>query len=141
MTRKRMLPHTITLFNYIGDNENGNEYAVTIIKNVMCMPAIGTTFTTKGDNSNDYADLYIFENNSIAYDIYGNMKTYLPAAQWNELKDKTGFWTLNERDYFVKGIFNEESNPAEIEGAIVINSYNHFDMGTLRMRHWEINGR
>lgn len=135
--RNGMLAHTVTLFNY--DDEN-NQYYTAIINNVLCMPTIGTAFTTKGDNSSDSADLYIFEEQSVAVDKNGNKMSYIPFSKWNALEDKTGFWTLKERDYFAKGIINNVENPAESEEAIMINSFRHFDIGTKRMRHWEIYG-
>ena len=165
MARHRMLPHTITLFNFVGEDENyKSSYMVTILKNVHCVLHKGSVFSTIGTKPNDKADLYIFENYVIATDKDGNKKQYIPPDKWDECTHKERYWTLHDdgTDIFVKGICSsnnivdsfynaivtnngdrlvwkhEDVNPAQIENSICIKGVVHYDIGRPRMRHWEV---
>lgn len=142
MANKRMLPHTITLFNFVDEIDYKPVYEITILKNVMCNITQGITPSTRERNPNDFADLYIFTKNVEATDINGNLKTYIPLEQWNECEDKSFYWTINTegKDFFAKGIYLDVDDPTEILDATEINSALYLDVGSPRMWHWEING-
>lgn len=163
-----MLPHTITLFNFVGENEDTyrGDYEITILKNVMCIPKDAATLSTQGVKPNNHADLYLFDKTVVATDLAGNEKTYLPYEKWDKIDDKNRFWTLhsNGTDMFAKGLYSSgynilESNayksivtksgnrlvwkhhdivPENIDTALRILSAIHYDIGSQRMRHWEI---
>lgn len=141
MPNKRLIPHTITLFNFAGENDNyESDYLVTILRNVMCMPHKGSVFSTMGTNSNNSADLYIFERGVIATDKNGNTRQYLPPNEWNECEDKSQYWTIHDNgtDCFIENECQDDTPPEE---ALYINGVVHYNMGTPRMRHWEVYAR
>lgn len=142
MASKRMLPHTITLFNFVDEIDFKPVYEITILKNVMCNIRQGIAPSTRDRNPNDSADLYIFDKNVEATDINGNPKVFMPLEQWNNCEDKGSYWTISTegRDMFAKGIYLDKVDPTEISEATEINSALHLDAGSTRMWHWEING-
>ena len=109
-----MTPHTITLFNFVGENENTyqGDFEITILKNVMCIPQEGAVLSTTGTAANNNADLYIFKRNVIATDTNGNVKRYIPPDKWDESEHKERYWTLHDNgtDVFVKGVYSTSVN-------------------------------
>ena len=109
-----MLPHTVTLFNFVGENEGTyqGDYEITILKNVMCIPKDGAVLSTTGTTADNDADLYIFKRNVIATDINGNAKRYISPDKWDESQHKEKYWTLHDNgtDIFIKGLYSASMN-------------------------------
>lgn len=142
MARYRMLPDTVTLFNYLGEKDLTAEYAVTILKNVYCDVEYGAKSTAKGTVPENAAMLYIFDTKVLAESVNGKPKAYLPYNEWNNAEDKKDYWSLNpeNKDFFVKGRTNT-NNPLNSDiDAYKVGSVHIYKHGTSRMWHKEIIG-
>ena len=144
MPSRRMLPDTVTLFNYIGEVNMVAEYLVTIFTNVFCDTSYGDKASIQGGVSNNAARLYIFDMQSCAYSMDGKKKKFVPFSEWEELADKSLYWTIREdnKDYFAVGKHCVSSLKQSLEGAqpFPITKARRYNIGTPRMRHWEIDG-
>ncbi len=142
MALSKILNDTITLFNYIGEDADGNpNYQKTYFNNVYFKPIEGMTPTVKGDDSSSSANLFIFDCVSKARGIMNREKTFCDYSLWEIKSESDKYWTLSPdgKDYVVQGHIKESIDPANIAGAMVINSFIHYNMGLKRHHHWEIN--
>lgn len=138
MASKRACPHTITLFNFVGEDENGNaSYAAAVLKNVHCHINEGVG---SGDVSNDDTRVHIFD------DCVDSEKDFLPHDEWLALPDdaKARYWTLcpNGKDYFAlgnKALFGTMLPQDCTLFRIILVSRRK--MGSRRMHHWRIEAR
>lgn len=142
MANNRMLSDIITLYNYIGERDMVAQYAVTILYNVFCDTNFGASATMQGKTPQDAARLYVFDSKVCAASIGGSKKQFLPFEEWNELEDKSDFWTFNEneKDFFVLGFSNCENPKENAKPTYAISKAHYFKKGTSRMWHWEIDG-
>lgn len=139
MPSKSMVPHTVTIFNSIGEIDGKEKYVKTILRNVQCDENFGVNQSLRGHNSDDTAALYIFDSNVKAQSVEGFEKSYITPAQWVKEFFKEPYWTLSENDYFILGESTAE-DPRDI-GAFKIDGIHRYNMGTHRMRHFEVYGR
>lgn len=144
MPSRRMLPDTVTLFNYIGEADMVAEYSVTIFNNVFCDTSYGDKASIQGGVPNNAARLYIFDMQSCAYSVDGKRKTFVPFSEWEKLTDKSLYWTIREdnKDYFAVGKHCVSLLKQGFAGTqpFSIMKARHYNIGTPRMRHWEIDG-
>lgn len=138
MASKRVCPHTITLFNFVGEDENGNSsYVACVLKNVHCHINEGVG---SDGVANDDTRVHIFD------DCVESEKTFLPHNEWLALPDdaKAHFWTLcpNGKDYFAYGskALNGTMLPQECTLFRII-LVSRRKMGSRRMHHWRIEAR
>lgn len=142
MLSKKILNKTITLFNYLGENSNGEaKYSVTYISKVAIEKTTGTRRQEYSSVADDKAVLFIFDKHSFAYDKYGYPKAYLPYEEWKESNSKEAFWTVREekKDFWVEGIVRDDE-PKKKFNSLRIQRAVHYDEGSKRMHHWEIDG-
>lgn len=140
MAGRRMLPDTVTLYNYAGEDQDGRAtYAVTLLRNVYCSEQFGTDYDKEGKTSANKAMLYIFDANSVAESADGAPKSYLPYSEWINSDSKESFWTLSDQgdDYFVNGLHNS-NRPQDIRNSHKIVSVSRFKAGQRRMWHWTV---
>lgn len=120
------------------------EYSVTILSNVMCDMSCGDKASIQGGVSNNAARLYIFDMQSCTYSVDGKKKKFVPFSEWEKLTDKSLYWTIREdnKDYFAVGKHCVSSPNQCIDEAqpFSVMKARHYNMGTPRMRHWEIDG-
>lgn len=134
MPSRRMLPDTVTLFNYVGEVNDVATYQKAIIKNCYCPINEGAVATGNGTAPSDRATLYIFDRGSVVTDENGNKLAYKPREEWDALQNKAGFWTLHQgptKDYFIKS-----GDPEKMS----VTGFNHLTGGTPRMWHFEVKG-
>lgn len=143
MTGKRMLPHTVTLYNYVGEDTDGKaSYVVTVLRNVYCTAQTGTDFDREGKKSTNKAQLYIFDANSVAESSDGFPKKYLPYSEWLASNHKELYWTLSDQgdDYFAQREI-VITRPQDIPCAFRIVNTKRYEAGQRRMWHWTVTGR
>lgn len=137
MPSPRMLPDTVNLFNYVGEVDDVATYQKAIITKCYCSIHDGATPTGNGTAPGNGVTLYIFDRDSRVTNEDGNVLSFIPSEEWDELEDKSGYWTLRDgptRDYFIKsGKFHD---PRQIP----IIGYAHLTGGTPRMWHYEVQG-
>lgn len=142
MAKYKILPDTVTLFNYLGEKDLNAEYAVTILKNVYCDTEFGVRSSTKGTVPENAAMLYIFDTKVYAESLSGKQKPFLPYDEWAKVENKEDCWSLNpeNKDFFINGVVSAD-NPqnADIE-AYKISKIHTYKNGTSRMWHREIVG-
>lgn len=67
------------------------------------------------------------------------IKTYIPASEYKMLDDISGYWTLQNDDYVIKGISDKEiEKQSELINAIKITSFADNRFGG--QPHWRIGG-
>lgn len=140
MASRRMLNHSVVLYNYVGEINDEASYQATIIDYCFCPSISGSS---QGVNSNDSATLYVFDAKSIAKSPAGEVRSYLPYDVWLSLStaEKAKYWTLSDRftDYFHKG--SEVIDVRQpVSSKFRIARFQRFDSGTKRMWHWEVFG-
>lgn len=133
MATKRMLPDTVTVFNYMGEFNDVAKWQKTVIEHCYCPVTIGANENMQGHVKGDSARLYIFDANSVAMSEHGQKRTFLPFDEWKYLDDKTPYWTISDKgtDYFYK-----DGCPVKFK----IKRFAHKVAGTRRMWHFEVDG-
>ena len=99
MASNKVLPHVITVFNYVGKDEIGKpKYQATLLT--------GTYFrehrAVNGiSDPNDYAVAHIFDFGTRASDG----RRFVDRFEWDEMADHSGAWTLRDdgKDYVAEG--------------------------------------
>lgn len=142
MASKKMLPDTVTLYNYIGESDMIAQYSITVLTNVFCDTGYGASATQQGKAPQDTARLFIFDGKVRAESIGGAKKQFLPFDEWEKSNSKKDFWTLNEseKDFFVEGISEYPTPQENHKTAYAISKAHYYKKGTSRMWHWEIDG-
>lgn len=143
MASNRMLPDTVTLYNYIGEKNMIAQYSVTVLANVFCDTDYGAAASQQGKTPQDNARLYVFDSKIRATSLSGVKKQFLPFDIWQTTNDKNSFWTFNEneKDFFVEGVSEYRTPQENAKHAYAITKAHYFKKGTSRMWHWEIDGR
>ncbi len=141
MPSKRVLNKTITLFNFLGEDQFGQaQYSVTYLENVAVEKIAGAKRSSYSSISDDSVVLYVFPNSLLSYDKNGYKKAFMPYKLWKESNSKEAFWTFreNQKDFFINGVYRDGDAKKNYE-AFKIQKVAYFDEGTRRMHHWEIN--
>lgn len=134
MATKRMLPHTVTLYNYIGEVDDRAHYQPTVIRHCYAPLKVGVVASNPGRRSSDSGDLYIFDGRSKAYSPDGSARTYLPHDKWMASEEKDKYWTLSDdgKDFY---------KVTDRDDEVSIRSFSHKVAGTKRMFHFEVRGK
>lgn len=135
MPSPRMLPDTVKLYNYVGENGDAAVYLTATIKNCRCIVQRKTSVSTKGSSPSDGVNLYIFQHGSTVTDTDGNSLTYVPYQDWDRLADKSKCWTLHSGNA-CKDYFTVNGEPAKI----AITGFVRRFVGSPRMWHFEVSG-
>lgn len=165
MGTKRVCPHTITLFNFTGEDENGNaRYNPVLLQWVHVFKKEGINAANSAD---DAPHVHIFDDTVIAsppdnvtldrslFDLspdtlslaletpHGEVP-YVPYSEWKDTAHQEQYWTLNPegRDYFAVGDYRSAGNTLPTAVPLFrITDIERHDMGTPRMWHWRIEAR
>lgn len=133
MASRRMLPDTVTIFNYIGEVDDVAKYQATQIKYCYCPMVDGVMADKKGKKTKDSITLYIFDSTSKCMDMDGAIRQFLPCHLWRLLstEDKAQYWTIgdNGKDYVIKNGHTEK---------LYFQSYSHHVNGSRKMWHFEV---
>ena len=130
MASRRMLPHTVRLFNYIGEVDDVAEYQESIIRFCYCTWIEGAS---SASSPSDSAKLYVFDANSIVTSPGGTRRTFVPPEEWSDCCGKAMHYTFsdNGNDYF----------QMETGEKFLIRHYRHMKAGSKRMWHFEVEGK
>lgn len=143
MASKRVCPHTITLFNYMGEDAEGKaQYSQTLLQFVHFRDGQGVN---SGDTPADSTRLHIFDDTVLSE------KGFMPYTEWVALpsEEKPVYWTISVAgaegggtDYFAVGDHrsNSMSLPTVKELFRITDVIRHA-MGRRRMWHWRIEAR
>lgn len=114
---------TVTIFNRLGEDENGNaQYKPCIFRNVYIESKHASNPVYSGERNNDNFRLYLFTD-----------RGYLPREQF--LASPGNHWTLEPGDLLARGIHKEiPKNPFRINTINVFYARDKF-------HHWEVSGR
>lgn len=160
MPTRRMVPHTVTLFNRSGNNPDGSpSFVVTVLGNVHFRENTGvggmynpadhavvhifddTVVATPGDGT--VLDRSVYE--SLSEDLYeracdtpSGEKPYLPEKEWDAAENKEQYWTLHSKgnDYIVYG--DASFTPFDSSVARRIVNVKRNNAGTRRMHSWKV---
>ena len=132
MSRRRILPDTVTLRNYVGEVDDEAVYQETILTGCYCIVKSGVNHNSFGRKENRSGKLYIFDTDTKAASSTGTARSYVPYDVWITLADKSAYWTLSELglDYFKKAGAPE----------LRVVKFSHLVNGTKRMHHFEVDG-
>lgn len=162
---KRMVPHSITLYNFLGEDEDGHaRYNNTFLDCVHVNLNEGVNATNSAD---DNVHVHIFDDLVVAlplpeitldrslfnlspFNLQRAMETpagekpFVPYDEWKTVSEKEQYWTLNPDggDYFAVGDHRQSgrSLPENLTLYKIIKVA-HFAMGSRRMHHWRIEAR
>ena len=134
-----MTPHNVTLFNWAGEDDNGNAvYQKTTLTKVYTRMKQGVAFgngnSGTAPNEQDELIVYVFDESSKT-----GSKTYIHHTKWNAESDKTPFWTVRDdgKDLLVIGICDQETPPTN-EQTFKATRATRREAGNKRMWHWEV---
>lgn len=139
MATKRMCPHRITLFNFLGEDQEGNaQFSSVLLMNVHVNRKDGVNAT---NSAADAPHVHIFDDLAES----SPEKTFLPFDEWKALSgERDQYWTLNPEggDYFAVGDHRTADGrlPDGVAVYKIINVARR-DVGKSRMWHWRIEGR
>lgn len=130
MASRRVLPHTVHLFNYIGEVNDEAQFQESVIRFCYCSWNEGSGSSKAPSDS---AKLYVFDANSIIEDAAGNRRTYISPEAWRMCADKSNHFTFsdNGNDYF-------QIDDGE---KFSIRKCSHKVAGSRRMWHHEVEGK
>lgn len=134
MASRRILKHTVRLYNYTGEVDDKATYQETVLRYCYCPTNDGISNGLHAQRPSESARLYVFDYKTVAESTEGQRRSYLPYAQWVQLEDKSAYWTLNDSgdDFFIKQGSTDKHE---------ITTFSHKDIGTRRMWHFEVNAR
>lgn len=139
-SRRLIFSDTVTLFNYLGEENGTAKYAKAILRNVKFEKQIGKSAGGNGRNPDNSATLYFFDKIAAVSDVDGKCKTYLRPDVFVKADNPYPFFTFrNGNDYVVEGICLEETPKNAIAYRITLAS--RFESGTRRMHHWRCDCR
>jgi len=133
-----MLADSATLYNYIGEDEDGNaSYIRTVLTPCRAVLTVGTLM----DRENDNISVYVFD----AYTLATNgstRKSYCDPRAFDTLADKTANWTLRDdgKDWIANGICTDTQPPTD-GTAFAIRTIKRNQIGGHDMWHWKVTGR
>lgn len=134
MASKRMLPHSVVIRNYTGENESGEaQYLVANLSFVYTETLRKVSRNGVGLNPADQIRLFVFDTDSVVLGDDETRKTYVKPRVWDEMTDaqRAAAWTLHDGHDRID--FDGET--------YTVSSVERYDAGPLRMRHWEVYGR
>lgn len=165
MATRKMCPHCITLYNYLGEDANGRAlYNCTLLNNVHVYEGEGVNATNSAD---DNPHVHIFEDMVEAYplpDVIINkslynlspynltramatpeeQKPFVPYDEWKDTAEKEQYWTLNPEggDYFAVGDHRQSGRSLPTNLTLFrVTNIAHRHIGSRRMHHWRIEAR
>ena len=114
MATKRMLPHTITVFTDIGEDERYHTtYSKQVYRNVYCE---GITNAYSGERPTNPVTIYLFD------DATTNMANFNPKG--------------NGKEYVV--FYDDQTSTSPPSAALNIRRVLRRQNGSRRMWHWEV---
>ena len=134
MASRRMLADTVELYNYLGEIDDEATYQKTILRHCYCPTNQGVGRGNQGKIPNDTATLYIFDAGTVAEAEDGSRRSYIPYSEWEDLPDRSRYWTLDDSgdDFFRKSGSEEKFRIAGVSRR---------KAGTRRMWHFEVSAR
>lgn len=106
MPGSRMLPHTCTLRNYVGESDGRAAYQDSILSGVKCEPISKSARSQTGADPLDRIRLFIFDLGSRVTSENGVSRTFVSPDIWNTLstEERLGAWTAaDDKDRIVFG--------------------------------------
>lgn len=135
LSKKLIFNDTVTMFNYLGEENGVAKYAKAILYNVKFEKHIGKSKGGNGKSPDCSATLYFFDRVARVNDIGGKCKTYLRPDTYAKTDNPYPFFTFRSgNDYIVEGICYADT-PKLVE-AYRITIASRFEAGTKRMHHW-----
>lgn len=134
MASKRMLPHSIVVRNYTGEDVSGEaQYLAANLSFVYVETLRKVSRSGVGLNPDDQIRLFVFDAESIVSGEDGTKKTYVNPREWDLMSNaqRESAWTLHDGHDLID--YGGESYK--------ISSIERYDAGPMRMRHWEVYGR
>ena len=135
---KTMLVDSATLYNFLGEDENG----VAVYQRTYFSPCrVVLTTGTRLDKENDNISVYIFDAETAATDGTDAV-TYCERSAFDELIDQSENWTLRDdgKDWIAKGIRSETAPPFD-GTAYAIRTVKRYAIGSDAIHHWKVTGR
>lgn len=128
----------ITLFNFLGEDEDGNaRYARAMIERVHVYANDGVG---SGDVPSDETRVHIFDDTARC------AKPFLSHSEWKQLPDdqKRKFWTLSPEgtDYIAIGYAGANGCALPTDCTLYrIVRVGRREIGSARMHHWRVEAR
>ena len=115
---------TVTIFNRLGEDENGEAlYKPCVFRNVRIETKTASNPVNSGERDNDNFHLFLFTDDG-----------YLPPEEFTE-ETQHGHWTLAPGDLLAEGICTEPpARPYRINTVVPCYAGDRF-------HHWEVKGR
>lgn len=133
-----MLPDSATLYNYLGEDDDGNAvYQRTCFSPCRVVLTVGAVMEKEDDNIR----AYLFDQKTAATDGT-NARRYCDPRVFETLGDKSAHWTFRDdgRDVIAKGVCESEQPPDD-GTAFALRTIKRNQIGSPRMWHWKVTGR
>ena len=129
----------LTIYNrYIDAATRSEKWSRSQVKGVAWENRrAATKLATGGTVKDNNATIYIPK----ARDAY-----YLDPREWDALADKSGYWTLRDGDYILRGLASDELSasftPSDLKAkyndVMRISSVDLYDNGSRNLQHWRV---
>lgn len=133
-----LLPDSATLYNYLGEDDDGNAvYQRTFFSPCRVVLTVGAVM----ENEDDNICVYLFDMITQATDGKNARSNCDPRA-FDTLADKSAYWTLRDdgRDWLAKGLC-ASAQPPDDGTAYALRTAKRNQIGSPRMWHWKVTGR
>lgn len=156
MASRRVLPHTVTLYNYLGEDSDGQaSYVTTVLRGVNAQVIRGTSRTggnaaTGGQETPaDSLKVFFFIHRSHAESVGGRRKKSVKPEAWVDgfpNRNPADAWTFREdgRDIMTLGQdepMKDRKPPPGKDWFKVRAVHDHARIGSPSVRHYMIEGK
>jgi hypothetical protein len=133
-----MLPDSATLYNYIGEDADGN---ALYIRTCFTQCRVVLTTGSRLENEDDNITVLLFDAFTLATNG-ATVKSYCDPRAFETLTDKNAHWTLRDdgKDWITKGARTDDQPPAD-GTAFAIRTTKRNQMGSYDLWHWKVTGR
>ena len=138
-------PHVVTVYSTIEDQVTFEETRyITVLRGVFLDASKAANVRASGLEGADSVNLFIPFSVRATDGVSLMEKTYVDPKTFEKAEDKSGIWTLQIGDFFVKGEVVEDKDfqyiNATYDDVYRITKVDKKDFGSEPMRHWEVGG-
>lgn len=129
----------LTIYNkYVDSATRTEKYQRTQIRGVLWENRKAANVLASGGN--------IAANQAHIYIPFQRGANFMESGAWQALVTKTGYWTLQDGDFIVRGLVSDSITTsftisdlkAKYQDVLSIRSIDTMDMGSAGMSHWQI---
>lgn len=133
-----MFNDVCTIYNKYIDSEGVEKWQRTVLTGIFWDSIAGANFRKTGLEKSDKVQLMIPHSVTVS-------RSYAAKKAWQDMEDKSGYWTLKEGDTIVKGSLTHEVTKSskeldQFDDCFKVTKIDNKAFGSP-MDHWEVGGK